>query len=717
MSGWQSTSQAQHFFELLDLNSEGLKETAEKVDSQDYEGGAEAYYRFLKKKFGGRDTGTPSQPKERALEQADALLEHKLSLLGSPLQDIGNPVDWVYYPNGDPQWQSHLGYMGYLESLIDAGRYTGEPKYARQWVRLVLDFIENHPWGTRRLSYSKRIPMYANEYVPVCGGEGFCPDYIGGSWISLACASRSRQWMKDLPFLVERDWISAVSACRVIQSIVTDHFYVMLNNPRKGTPNQYLHGASTLLELGVTFWEYKNAPAAYLVGMQRLEEAVDKCVLPDGTDLEQSPNYNTSLPNGFYEIYRIPGMKDNPRIQRLYEKIRQRCAYLAYITNPLGAFPDIAKTHGDPVAPLLHQYTDFYADLSEVRSVAEALDTGKDDGRLPRSVDFPYGGYSVMRDSWEREARYLMLKYSRWSPGHKHEDANSLVLTAFGRNMLVDTGNYNYSDDEQSQPIHAYLYAAKGHNTMDVDGLSQNRMRMEADLKVDERWPDSTTNEREYQALLDCRKLHEHPCPGVRYHSEQFDFVQGFYSDGYGDLPASFERDVIYVRGIAFLVVDQMEVSDSREHVFTQHWHFGKDYRKEDIRLSDGQVQTMDPAGPNLFCRCFGNAPLTAKLYYGEKHPYRGWYVIDYNDMEPAAEVEYRWKGSGKQKLVTLLYPYRGADAGVEIQEDASGFTACFPEGERISFFWEEKGFRIQADGAGMKENCLRFDGTGAFSV
>lgn len=703
---WKSEDQALRFFELLDLHSIGLEQTAEMVGQGEYEAAAEAYVAFLKNKFAGADPGFSERSRESAMSQADALLENKLSLLGSPLQDIGQPVDWVYYPDGDQQWQSHLGYMDYLESLIDAGRYTGEKKYADKWVALVIDFIDHHPWGTDRLSYSKRIPLYANEYVPVCGGEGFCPGYIGGSWISLGCAARTGRWIKGLPFLLSHDWISPVAACRVVQSLMTDHFYVMLNNPRKGTPNQFLHVASSLLELGITFWEFKAAPAGYLVGMQRFEEAIDKCVLPDGTDLEQSPNYNTGLPRVFNETYRIPELKGNRRMERLYQKIKQRCNYLALLTNPLGCYPDLAKTHGSPVVSMLRQYCELYQGLSEVGRVADALQKGSDDSALPRSVDFPYGGYSILRDSWERDSRYLLLKYSRWSPGHKHEDANSLVLTAFGRNMLVDTGNYNYSDDEHSQRIHSYLFAAKGHNTVDVDGLSQNRIAMDRGVKLDERLPGSTTNDREYDILEECLQLHKQPCPGIRYHSGKFDFVQGFYADGYGELGGCFERQVVYARGSTFIVVDNIAMEDTQTHRFTQHWHFAQEYHKEHFQLSENLIETVDPNGPNLWCRSFSKASLASKLYYGEKDPYRGWYVVEYNDMVPAAEVEYSWQGQGRQTVVTLLYPHLGMESGMRLEERASGFTAWLADGTELSFSWDEHGFVLQTDAA-----VLRFDG------
>ena len=210
---------------------------------------------------------------------------------------------------------------------------------------------------------------------------------------------------------------------------------------------------------------------------------------------------------------------------------------------------------------------------------------------------------------------------------------------------------------------------------------------------------------------MECFRLHEQPCPGVRYHSERFDFVQGFYMDGYGNLEAGFERNVIYVRGIAFLVVDKIEVQDSRMHVFTQHWHFGKEYQREHFRLSESQVETMEPAGPNLWCHSFSKEPLTAKLYYGEKNPYRGWYVIDYNDMVPAAEVEYSWQGKGNQTVVTLLYPHRGAEAGVELKENAFGFTVQFADERKISFVWETNGFLIEISNANTIKSTLRYDG------
>ena len=695
------------FLSLIDLHSRGLEDALSLHNAGNDDAAANAVIEVLKKRLSAIPDGI-SPADEKTMEGADALLENRLSLLQTRLHNIGNPIDWVLCPDVDQHWQSHLGYLYFPKMLLSAHAATGKLCYIDKWKDIHRQFLKNHPLGTADLTYSKHLPVYENEYLPVYGGEGFCPDYIGGSWISLACESRTASWTEELAYLTKQGLMENDLLGEMILSLMTDHLHVLMNAPRRGTPNQFLSCAGALVQLSVLFWEFFAAAGAYFVGMSRLETAFRLCVLPDGTDLEQSPNYNSGLPRRFRKIEENCKLGENRRMAALRSKAVQRCEYLALITDPTGAIPDIAKSHAaDGALPLLEEFCAMYPEAEVLQRVTKLLRDGTVPD-LPLYRDFDYGGISMLRSSWDKDASWLLTKYSRYSPGHKHEDANSLMLTARGRRMLVDSGNFNYADDPESRILNGYFYNSAAHNTLTADSLSQRRLSMEKGFKVDERIPESTTNEAEYEKVRSIETLAEVPCPGFRHHTEDFDVLQSFYTDGYqqlteegcysGDvLCAAHRRTVVYIRKAdVFAVLDAFIPEDDASHTVTLHWNFGPDYKPEDFVFTDEGIFTAAEGG-NLSLWCLSADALRWEHGYGEKDPYRGWYTVDYGIMVPAMDAAVTQEGKGKRTFLTLLRPRTGKETAV-LSKTENGVSLQLAEGS-LSVVKTEAGCSIAFGG------------------
>lgn len=662
------------FLREIDLHSRGLETALAQHLAGEENAAAETCAEVLRRRL----AALPEQRLRRDREQADDLLQNRITLLGAPAEFAGDPIDWIHFAGDDRQWQSHLGYLYFPEYLLTAWEETGDEKYLTKWKSIHREFLKNHPADTEKLFWSTRLPMYEGEYLPITGGEGFCPDYIGGSWISLACASRTATWIREMAFLARNGQLDTETLIELTLSLMGDHRRIMLSAPRKGTPNQFFSVAKSLVQLSVIFWEFYEAPGAYLVGMQRLEEQIGKCVLPDGTDLEQSMNYNVGFAREFHALCKDLGLRDNRRIARMREKAVARCEYLAFTADPEGKIPDVAKTHHTDVLPTLRQLAEMYPESETLARVVRALEKGEDDPALPRWKDFPYGGYSVLHPGYGRRDGYLFFKYSRWSPGHKHEDANSVVISAFGRELLVDTGNFNYASDPASERLHHFYFSSWGHNTCDLDGLSQRRLAMEGKLKVDERWPEKADNEEEYAKLQEILDLHKVPCPGVRYHGKKIDVLQGVYADGWqakdgekgftGPVTGgSHTRTILSLHCGAYVFLDTLLPADGKEHLFSQHWHLSHTYRREEIRLTDTTLTTCAGEGANLLLQTFCAGDQRGVLHWEERDPLRGWRATEYNEMQPAGDAEFLWKGK-TGRAVTLLLPCPGGvtDPGAE---------------------------------------------------
>lgn len=685
MDEWLKAGSAEHFFEQVNLFSQGLEGVRELVEKGDTTGALSAYRQFLiprLKRF-------PRKQESDYRQRAELLLENKVALLGTGPIDIGDPIDWFISPNGDKQWQSHLGYYYFTECLLETYEETGDSRYLNKWIAIMRDFLKNHYWGVEGLEYDHSFPAYRNEHAYKYGGEGRMPGYNGGSWIGLACASRSERFLDALARLIANPAVPDTLVADILYSLVTDHFYVMLNNARRFTPNQFFHVAVAMIGLGVTLNEFKIAPAAYLVGMQRLEEAAQMCVLPDGTDLEQSFNYNTGFINIFAEVKKLFADRRNVRMEELERTVEKRCNYLALITNPLGHWPSVAKTHASDVCSLLNKWGKTY-DFPLVNKVVRSLQTQEDCGI--KSVSLPYGGYYAMRSGWGREDKYLFFKTSRYGMGHMHEDCNSVVLTAFGQDMLVDSGNYNYSGDPVSEKINHYFFSSFAHNTICVDGNSQSRI-------------DSVSANRDFVSddAEECEHFLSHfkelrETDGMRcFNSDCLDFAEGEYHDGYGATKdVIHRRQVINVFDTVYIIVDKIMATG--HHSYSLNWNLSPSLTQVETGVDAIHASGLEKG--RLSICTFGGGKREYHIKNGEKDPYFGWVAPGYDRMIPSNDISAQWEGTGEQLLVSVLYPHVQNDFTVEnaICKARSVALSLRADGAKICF---AVSFDHQAQAAG----------------
>ncbi|MFB6719413.1 alginate lyase family protein [Kribbella sp. NPDC056345] len=89
---------------------------------------------------------------------------------------------------------------------------------------------------------------------------------------------------------------------------------------------------------------------------------------------------------------------------------------------------------------------------------------------LPSTV-FPIS-FAVQRSGWDADARYMLInnQNSSYTASHRHPDDLSLVMSAYGRPLIVDSGVGDYS----ATPTNDWMRrTTEAHNTIEVDGKPQ----------------------------------------------------------------------------------------------------------------------------------------------------------------------------------------------------------------------------------------------------
>ena len=264
--------------------------------------------------------------------------------------------------------------------------------------------------------------------------------------------------------------------------------------------------------------------------------------------------------------------------------------------------------------------------------------------------------------------------------GHMHEDCNSVVLTAFGQDMLVDSGNFNYSSDPDSEKINHYFFSSFAHNTICVDGNSQSRL----DSVSANRDVVSDDAEECERFLAHFKELRE--TDGMRcFNSDYLDFAEGEYHDGYGAVKdVIHRRQVINVFDTVYIIVDKIRAAD--RHSYSLNWNLAPSLTQ--VEAGTDTIHASGLEKGRLSICTFGDGEREYYMKNGEKDPYFGWIAPGYDRMIPSNDVSAQWEGEGEQLLVSVLYPHVQNDFTVEnaVCEARSVTVSLKADGAEICF-------------------------------
>ncbi len=621
----------------------------------------------VRRRLGGQEA--PTNVPAGNLEQAEGLLQRRLALLNYPTVDLAEPIDWLMMRDRDDQWTQHLGYFKWSLSLARAWRSTGRVAFAQAWRGYVADLLDNAWYGRPDWPSDPSRPRVEIGRRVSDNGEAT-------QWNSLAVATRTDVLLDGLALVLDSGVVDDELLLACLDALWRDGLLCLVNNPRTNTPNQYLHTGQALLRLGLALPEHVNASAACELGLVRLRDALARQVLPDGSDLEQSPNYN-------YGILRLErqlrSLLPTDLQAPFTDAARRRLRFLTTLHYPDGHQVEIAKSgYGADQRPILaefaaelgvpaelavpgaaHPWGGWYA-LKHYQSNAlvrpeDSARSAWGVGRSPAATaeqpgeadNEPVGSGSA--GLWPSTS-YLLLKACGPGAGHVHEDSLSCVLWSNGRRLLIDSGNFSYgSSTDLDRRMNSYSRDGRSHSGVLVDGHGPRRIAVQNALRG-ELW------EEPRQRADRMPRLGNRALAGQR-----FALVEGSYDDGHGDgLTVRHRRRILQVAGLGWLVLDLLDPIDEAEHGYTQLWQLPPEAAGT-VVIADGTVST-----PALRLRAMPPAQPIISLLVGSEDPVGGWYFPTYGQRQPKPDVHVTWRGRGRQLAATWL-----ADAGMPAVQNA----------------------------------------------
>jgi hypothetical protein len=436
--------------------------------------------------------------RDRLVAHAELVVRHRLSFFDLVNYDLGDPIDWncdhatgrkaplrfaplIDYRDprvaGDAKVVWELNRHHHLVVLARAYRATGEVRYASAVVEQLESWLEQCPFGR------------------------------GMNWRSpLELAIRLINWVWAIDLIHESGLVTGRFWARLRHATYLHLWEITRTYSRGSSANNHRIGEAAGVFIATSYFrELDDAGRWQRESRQILDDEIIAQTYPDGGSREQAVGYHGFVLQFFLLaaiVARNMG-KDFPEVFR--SRLERMFEFLGTLSEGGTAPPMIGDSDDGYVLDLgdnrelgalfcigagLFRRADFrawaggYAEAGRwvlgrsSRAEFNALASAPAAELLVSRV-LPDSGYYLLQCGHKGRGDRVSVIFDCGELGfksiaaHGHADALSFTLRAFGADVFVDPGTYDYF----SYPgWRAYFRSTRAHNTVVVDGLDQSTM-------------------------------------------------------------------------------------------------------------------------------------------------------------------------------------------------------------------------------------------------
>ncbi len=571
----------------LDLNRPALLHVKQAYDHGELRDARNELFAYFKSRPTKDARTFAKQSDTEIIFVSDAQLRNIFAFPELPAVQMPSDLDWSEDPLKQQAWRFHLHEMGYLVPLVERYRSSGDLRYLQRAEDLIFDWIrDNHHY----LIYPPQ-------------------DY---SWHNHATARRVRAWLDFWEVWIKSPLASSDKAETLLESII---FHARgLANPRFYglTHNHGIDQDFSLIAVATISPELREAQNWLHLAKGRLRTQFSQTISPNGVHREHSPGYHffvmglLSELDDFSERHQLM-LSSEVGIDKLLPKMAH---FAAYLIQPDGTLPMLGDTMPHERVGEQHPILARFVEQDPV--LQYAVTHGRNGVPGNNLVVYEQEGYAIFRDKWlpdtefEKDVYLMFTAAADPDLAHKHWDDLSFVLSAGGRQLLIDPGKYNYHDHEAGRK---YVISTAAHNTVVVDNasFSGGASRIEDYLASEEYWAVRAINDN---------------YPGLRH-----------------------SRTLLYVRPATIFVIDELmrreqTLKDPTQHKFEQLFHLAPDLKaRVDPGRTEVMVYTVDSEKPVLRIEQSAAGKGTAEVIMGQSDPMQGWVTADLSKLVPAPVV------------------------------------------------------------------------------
>lgn len=394
---------------------------------------------------------------------------------GEDEANMPEDTDWHLEPQSGVRWPQRfagaipdrlpgsdvvlLWHKNKMMPLLDIARrfeHTGERRWAEAWYRQVDSWCRQNPF------------------------------MVGKNWRSpMEVGTRLVVWSQSLSMLRAAGPPDEETAARLIESVLRQADFVAAHFSEKDIPNNHLIGEAATLYVFAAYWPLlRDAPEWKARAERTLEREVERQILPDGFDYENSVNYHLYVLD-FLLLYLHARalVAETPPAGILEGAARMLDAAMALV-SPAGRFPQIGDDSMTEFLALQSlypfaktaPYTSSVTATDIIRpGMAAALSSREWGAALVRRSEpvetcrnFADAGIFVVRRSDSHLTVAAGPQHERpLSAGHLNLDPGSVEIEVDGDALFIDSGTYLYTHDPD---VRRHFRGAVAHNTVTVDG-------------------------------------------------------------------------------------------------------------------------------------------------------------------------------------------------------------------------------------------------------
>lgn len=423
--------------------------------------------------------------REKVINQANDLLNNIFNIFGKK-HVFGNKINWncSFFPNkewpinqsskidiyspkkiADIKYNWEFNRHSFLVTLGLAYYFSKDELYAQKICDLILDWIESNP------------PLYNT------------------SWIDeLEVAMRLISWIFSLLLIKNSITLSLIKFNKIFRSMFQQAFYLSLKI-NKYAYNHTIGEAFGLFLFSSIFKELKIIKRWFKKSKNIFKKQIRMQILKDGVHIERSLNYHRFVLE-FFLIFMIINPKDITN----YEKtlVNKMLTFLRFSIKPDLSVPLLGDSDDARVIPpiffnsknnnhfviellnlgaVIFKRSDLKFLLEQLSPITvllcgiEGYDKFKEIKRKEPQKKFHYfpdGGYFSARNNYQNNSNFLFIDLADFSPNgfHDHFDISNIIYSYSGKQILVDSGTYQYNI---SLALRNKFKSANAHNILNIN--------------------------------------------------------------------------------------------------------------------------------------------------------------------------------------------------------------------------------------------------------
>jgi hypothetical protein len=586
---------------------------------------------------------------QRLVERAELIAKHRLSFFDLVEVDLGDPIDWNrdhaagiapplrYAPlidyrdhqvTGDCKlvWEPNRHH--HFVVLARAYRASGERRYAEAMVEQLESWWAQNPFG------------------------------YGMNWRSpLELGIRLINWVWALDLILESGLVTGDLLRRLLHSAYLHCWETARKFSQGSSANNHLIGeAAGVFVAASWFSHFPEATRWRKEAWTILCREIERQTHPDGGGREQAIGYQLFVLQ-FFLVSGLVAERTGIAVPAAYRaRLERMVDFLAALAagGPLPMFGDaddgyvldLERPGGDlegvlSAGAILFGRADWKAQVGRYTESARWLLGREGRARFEalsapspaplRSQAFPESGLYVLQCGQPGAGDRVSLVLDCGELGfgaiaaHGHADALAFTLRAFGTDVFVDPGTYDYFTHPAWRD---YFRSTRAHNTVEVDGLDQSEM----------------LGKFLWGSRAEARCVAWEPGPtGGRITGEH---------DGYLRLPDPVRhRRTVELDGAARVVTIRDEIHARGSHRVTVAFHLAEHCQV--VSDSPGRFLVVVAGGGALTVTL--DARLSARALRGSERPMAGWVSRSYHRRVPTTTVLGEAEVRGQTTLISRI--------------------------------------------------------------